>query len=83
MLQILEKNPNLMKKRNLQGSLAIHLAVNEINLEMIKLLIALGSEVNEKDAFGRTPLNLAYYKKNMAIVKTLLISGANPFINLE
>lgn len=80
---MLQNNTDLMKIKNYQGGLAIHQAVNESNLEMIKLLIAMGSDVNGKDAFGRTPLNLAYFKKNLTIVKTLLISGANPFINLE
>ena len=39
--------------------------------------------MNSKDSFGRTPLDLAYIKKDLNKIKLLLVSGASPFINLE
>lgn len=51
-MQMLEKNTALLKMRNYKGGMAIHQAVNDSNLEIINLLIAFGSDVNGKDAFG-------------------------------
>lgn len=61
----------------------LHLAcdVKECNLEIIKLLLDNGADVNKTDADNRTPLSDACFKANSEIVKLLLKNSTKESIN--
>jgi hypothetical protein len=58
----------------------IIIAAAEGHLEMVKLLIAKGADVNAKNAFGRTALMFASKYGFLDIVKALLQARADPNI---
>ena|SRR5215467_7202711 len=59
------------------GATALSYACDRENVEMVKLLIERGADVNVKDTFyGEAPIGWALSKKNAAIVKLLLDKGA-------
>ena len=57
---MLLKDRSLLQVKNYRGGLAIHQAISLNGLDLAKLLIYFGSEMNQKDSFGRTALDLAY-----------------------
>ncbi len=65
------------------GSL-LHLAVNTLNVELVKIIIAKGAGTNARDAKGNSPLHnlfLSFTAKphiRETIAKLLLFAGANP-----
>ncbi|MBK8187458.1 MAG: ankyrin repeat domain-containing protein [Cellvibrio sp.] len=64
----------------------LHQVVTTKNLEMIRVLIDAGADVNKLDSYGRTPLGKVVFhpsiseKKRIQITKVLLDSGASPNI---
>lgn len=61
---------------------ALHWSVNSGHIEIVKLLIEKGSDINKRTYAGdsrirETPLEIAAYKNNYEIAKLLLDSGAN------
>jgi len=64
---------------------AIHFAVEENNVLMLKYLISKGADIDPVDADGNTPLLIAlkYGKCNAGIVKLLINSGADVYVNSE
>ena len=50
------------------------------NLEMVKLLVENGANINEKNERGTTPLHLASIYSNVELVKFYLEKGADPSI---
>lgn len=66
-------------ERSLNSSLL--LAVQNHNLEMVKLLLSEGADVNSRDEIGRPPLArivLSVSEKAMPIARTLIEAGADP-----
>jgi ankyrin repeat protein len=57
---------------NEQGLSALHLAVGNKNLELARLCISIGADVNAKDADGWTPLHLGAYKGDLDICEMLV-----------
>jgi ankyrin repeat protein len=55
----------------------LHLATIQVNLEMAKLLIAKGANVNSKDGYGLTPLMHAIATQDDKLTKLLLENGAD------
>eukprot|EP01041_Mallomonas_annulata_P013034 gene13034-27510_t len=55
----------------------LHNAIRNEAIEEVKTLIASGSDVNEKDGMSRTPLHIAAWKGNSAIIKLLIQSKAS------
>lgn len=65
------------------GLFPLHFAVQQENLEAVKLLISSGAEVYQKDGqFGNTPLFIAIMKTSNPeiFVRILLDHGADPEI---
>lgn len=61
------------------GYSALHKAVDKGNVEIVKVLIDAGADVNIRtaDHFENTPLLLAAYNENLEIVKLLVEAGAD------
>jgi len=60
-----------------EPSLALYLAVQRGDIEQIERHIAWGSDINELDKDGLSPLHVAANKGRYVVVKLLLNSGAN------
>jgi len=54
--------------------ISIHDAVGEENIEEVKQHLSAGTDVNEKDEDGNTPLRYAAYKE---VAKLLIAKGAD------
>ena len=57
----------------------LHYAVSENKLEVVRLLLDLGVDVEPRDKNGRTPLFVAIRRSDSEIVKLLLERGADPY----
>jgi ankyrin repeat protein/predicted Ser/Thr protein kinase len=55
----LKRDPNLVHHRNAKGRTALHDAVAKMNIEMVKVLMRLGPDLDAMDSDGDTPLTLA------------------------
>jgi ankyrin repeat protein len=64
------------------GTTALHWAVQEDRLDLVKALLSGGAGANAKNQFGLTPLALALTKGNAAIVEQLLQAGADPKVRV-
>ena len=62
----------------IDGSTALHWAVQADNLELTDLLIRFGAHVSAANKAGATPLLLATINGNAAIVERLIAAGADP-----
>jgi len=56
----------------------LHIAVQNENIELIKVLLAGSSDFNVRNADGLTPLDLAIANNNVEIVRLLLEHGMVP-----
>jgi ankyrin repeat protein len=56
---------------------ALHVAANHGHLEIVKLLLDAGADINRKSKSGETPLHLAVTKNHIDVVKCLLVRGAD------
>lgn len=62
------------------GSTALHWAVENDDADAIELLLRAGATPDAKDRYGLTPLYYAASNGNAAIIQKLLKAGANPNI---
>jgi ankyrin repeat protein len=66
--------------RNDNANMPLHAAVAGKHLDMVRLLVEAGADVNAQDGRGWTPLNLAAHEGPADLVTTLLAAGADPTI---
>jgi ankyrin repeat protein len=59
------------------GYSALHIASNDVSIEMAMLLLALRHPVDPPDEFGRTPFLHAASRGNVSIMSALIDAGAN------
>ena len=59
------------------GQYLIHRAIANTEMELAQALVAKRVNVNIKDAYGRTPLQIAIEKEDSRFAKLLISSGAN------
>lgn len=76
MTALIEKNPQLINKKNKAGYSPLILASYNKNEKIISYLIKNGANVNQQSDLG-TALMAASYKGNNKIAKILLEKGAN------
>lgn len=82
---------SLNVRSNLKDNTALHVIVGKgyttttfsgetvscSNAELLALAISKGADVNAANSHGNTPLHLAYARRDIGMVKTLLANGAN------
>ncbi|VUZ95856.1 acyl-CoA-binding protein, putative [Plasmodium vivax] len=73
----LKSNPYLVNKRNSDGLCALHYACDRGYLDIVKVLIELGADVNADDSCGDTALHIAAYSGQTEIIKYLTSAGAD------
>ena len=80
--QVLHRSGSPVDPRGISGKSLLHAAVHAGDLEMVRVLIDYGLDVNALDNLGSTPLNFAleYRSKNIdpEVVRFLLDHGADP-----
>jgi ankyrin repeat protein len=64
--------------REVDGTTALHWAVQSDNAQTVSVLIRAGANVNATNRYGVTPLSLAATNANVGIVEALLNAGADP-----
>jgi len=62
---------------DINGMTPMHFAVQKGNLEIVKILLKFGVNVNILDDFGKTPLRIAIQKGYLEIIKILLDAKAS------
>ncbi|EUD65452.1 hypothetical protein C922_04192 [Plasmodium inui San Antonio 1] len=73
----LKSNPYLINKRNSDGLCALHYACDRGYLDIVKLLIELGADINADDSSGDTALHIAAYSGKKDIIDYLTSAGAD------
>jgi hypothetical protein len=74
--ELLEKDPELVTRRD-HGSTALHSAVVYQHMEVVKVLLASGADVNALDNGRMTPLHYAAVDGLTEIAEFLIENGAN------
>ncbi|KAB0793743.1 hypothetical protein PPYR_13363 [Photinus pyralis] len=62
---------------DVNGDTPLHLTVRLNDLNLTRLLLIAGADINAKNNAGIAPLHMAIYKSNVEMVKLLLEHGAN------
>lgn len=68
----------IINQKNIGGASALHIAARRGNVEIAKILIENGADVNISDNEGWTPLMRAASSKNIDLVRLLMSNGADP-----
>lgn len=76
-LELLKKDPGLLREKNAEGDQALHLAARLDDFAIIELLLEAGADVNAKGAKGWTPLHYAGSVDSKQASLLLLENGAN------
>jgi ankyrin repeat protein len=74
--EMLTRNPSLIRSETLMGTTALHMAVLSNNIDMVRLLIKEGADVNAP-GYVETPLHVAAFYGHAKIAEILLNAGAN------
>lgn len=74
---LLELGADVNLRTQSEGDTALHIAVMNSNIEMVRALLAGGAEVNATDRLLRTPLLRASGIGNLQIMQTLVSAGAD------
>ena len=66
-----------MADRKQMGKAALHLAIMDDNIPVVKLLLQMGASVNQPDIQGKTPLMCAVERQNPTLLTILIRAGAD------
>lgn len=76
---MLDANPKLLTEKDPStGGTLLHTAVVIFNMDIMKLIISKGADINAGDQSGITPLHMAVITGNVEASKLLLDKGADP-----
>jgi len=74
--EIIENQPEIVNEKDQSGNYLLHYATIEDNMEAIGLLLNKGADIEAKNYFSATPLQIATLKVNLNLVKFLIERGA-------
>ena len=74
--EIIENQPEIVNEKDQSGNYLLHYATIEDNMEVIGLLLSKGADIEAKNYFSATPLQIATLKVNLNLVKFLIERGA-------
>jgi ankyrin repeat protein len=77
---LVEKDPNLLRALDSDGSTALHCATWKGHQEVVKVLLNAGADVNahnNNEHWGTTPLHAAAHANQAAIAQMLIENGAD------
>jgi ankyrin repeat protein len=74
---VLSAHPALEKKESREGLSALSYAAARGLSDIILELLKAGADIESKDAFGRTPIEVAIFKRQQSAIDTLAIYGAH------
>ncbi|CRH00058.1 acyl-CoA-binding protein, putative [Plasmodium relictum] len=73
----LDSYPYLTSQKNSDGLTALHYACDRGHLEIAKLLVEKGADINIEDSYGDTALHIAAYSDKTEIINYLISIGAD------
>lgn len=76
--QYLKQDADWAKSKNKQSESALHLAAEKGHLDLIRLLVEHGAELEAQNRYGATPLSDAVSNGREAAITLFLELGANP-----
>ena len=75
---LLKEEPRLLYQYDTLKRTALHRAIARGNNSMVRFLLTFFPDLEARDIFGKSPLDLALKANDIAIVRDLLIRGAEP-----
>jgi len=75
--RILTNNPTLISEVDAFGQTPLHIAAYEGYMDLVQLLVQLGSSLSVTDKNGWTPLHCASSNRHLSIVEKIIGSGAD------
>ncbi len=75
--EIIENQPEIVSKRDQNENCLLHYATLGGNEEIVDLLINKGSDIETRNCFGATPLQIATLKTNLDLIKLLIEKGVS------
>jgi ankyrin repeat protein len=79
--KIISENPDRINQIDKDGNSFLHRAVHTGNVDMVKFLVSRGADVNVKDNYGQTPVQIAAQLDDAEIIIHLVSNGAE--INIK
>ena len=74
--KIIENQPEIVNEKDQGGNSLLHYATIENNKEAIESLLSEGADIEARNYFSATPLQIATLKVNLNLVKFLIERGA-------
>ncbi|CAG8546973.1 10862_t:CDS:2 [Paraglomus occultum] len=74
--EIIKNQPEIVNEKDQGGNSLLHYDTIEDNTEVIGLLLSKGADIEAKNYFSATPLQIATLKVNLSLVKFLIEKGA-------
>lgn len=74
---LIQADPSNMHLQDEKGNTPLHLAVEQNNIEIVKLLLGFGAKVNAQNKDINTPLQISAVHNYKEIAKYLIENGAN------
>jgi ankyrin repeat protein len=74
------KNQKQLNMTDSRGLYPLHHAVIKGDIQIVKVLLALGAEPDVRDPAGKTPLRYAIDRRQTALAKVLVDNDADPFV---
>jgi ankyrin repeat protein len=78
--EFLEKNPELLNAKDVQGSTPLLNAAYNGQKEVVEFLIEKGADLNSLNTYKYTPLHYAILRRHVEVAEVLIKAGADPNI---